>query len=480
MIRFDHVTFTYAEAPEPALRDVDLHIPGGELWLVIGETGSGKSTLLQAINGLVPHFTGGELLGSVEVDGLATSTHPPRELADVVGMVGQDPDGGLRHRRRRGRAGVHDGEPGRRARRDATPRRGRARPPRPAPAPHPRRSRTLSSGAEAARGDRFGAHRLAAGAGARRAHLGARPRCRRGGPGHAHPPGRTTSASPWSPAEHRLERVLQYADRVAVVEGGRVVGRVARRGDGGCLGGAAGRGARPGRGLEPPAALGARRPPAGRRAPLPAARRAGRPAAPRCRRRPRRRAAARRRRGVGHPPGCPLRRRSSRSATCRSTCAPARCWRSWAATGRASPRCWRHLAGLREPTDGKVTIDGQAPAPAQGQGPRAARRARSGRSRHAPLRGDDRRRVPRRRPRQRARAGHHPGRRRAHRARARPGGAPARRVRGPAAGRGPRRGAGARAAAGAPRRAHPRPRLRGQGPPRRDPAGAGARRGMPW
>jgi energy-coupling factor transport system ATP-binding protein len=95
MIRFDRVTFTYAEAQEPALRDVDLDIPGGELWLVIGETGSGKSTLLQAVNGLVPHFTGGELLGRVEVDGLSTSTHPPRELAGTVGMVGQDPEAGF-------------------------------------------------------------------------------------------------------------------------------------------------------------------------------------------------------------------------------------------------------------------------------------------------------------------------------------------------------------------------------------------------
>ena len=59
MIRFDSVSFTYADAPAPTLRDVDLTIPDGELVLVIGRTGSGKSTLLRAINGLVPHFTGG-------------------------------------------------------------------------------------------------------------------------------------------------------------------------------------------------------------------------------------------------------------------------------------------------------------------------------------------------------------------------------------------------------------------------------------
>jgi energy-coupling factor transport system ATP-binding protein len=91
VIRFEHVTVTYADAPAPTLRDVDLAIAPGELCLVVGRTGSGKSTLLAAVNGLVPHFTGGTLLGRVTVDGRDTRTHPPRELADVVGVVSQDP-----------------------------------------------------------------------------------------------------------------------------------------------------------------------------------------------------------------------------------------------------------------------------------------------------------------------------------------------------------------------------------------------------
>lgn len=91
MIRFDHVTFTYEGAASPALVDADLHIEEGELVLVVGRTGSGKSTLLRAINGLVPHFTGGTLQGRVIIDGRDTSAHHPRDLADVVGMVPQDP-----------------------------------------------------------------------------------------------------------------------------------------------------------------------------------------------------------------------------------------------------------------------------------------------------------------------------------------------------------------------------------------------------
>jgi energy-coupling factor transport system ATP-binding protein len=88
VIRFDDVTFTYHGADRPTLRHVDLHVPEGELCAVIGTTGSGKSTLLRAVNGLVPHFTGGHLQGRVEVHGRSTAAHPPRELADVVGYVG--------------------------------------------------------------------------------------------------------------------------------------------------------------------------------------------------------------------------------------------------------------------------------------------------------------------------------------------------------------------------------------------------------
>ncbi|MGW4444716.1 ABC transporter ATP-binding protein [Streptomyces sp. NPDC004682] len=91
MITFDQVTLHYDDMPEPALRDVDLTVEEGELCLVVGHTGVGKSTLLGAVNGLVPHFTGGTLYGRVTVDGRDTARHPPRELADVVGVVGQDP-----------------------------------------------------------------------------------------------------------------------------------------------------------------------------------------------------------------------------------------------------------------------------------------------------------------------------------------------------------------------------------------------------
>ena len=91
VITFDRVGVRYPGAERPTLADVSFGLPEGDLCLVIGATGSGKSTLLGAINGLVPHFTGGTLSGQVLVDGRDTAQHRPRDLADVVGHVGQDP-----------------------------------------------------------------------------------------------------------------------------------------------------------------------------------------------------------------------------------------------------------------------------------------------------------------------------------------------------------------------------------------------------
>ncbi|HEY8823115.1 MAG TPA: ATP-binding cassette domain-containing protein [Dermatophilaceae bacterium] len=94
-IVFDRVTITYPDAQYPALTSVDLVVAEGELCLVIGPTGSGKSTLLGAVNGLVPHFTGGTLQGSVRLLGRDTRENRPRDLADLVGVVGQNPLAGF-------------------------------------------------------------------------------------------------------------------------------------------------------------------------------------------------------------------------------------------------------------------------------------------------------------------------------------------------------------------------------------------------
>ncbi|MFD9738346.1 ABC transporter ATP-binding protein [Umezawaea sp. NPDC059074] len=95
MIEIAHLSFWYPGRADPVLRDVSLSIGEGELVLFAGHTGAGKSTLLGAVNGLVPHFTGGHLEGDVSVDGVSTRSRPPREFAHLVGVVGQDPLAGF-------------------------------------------------------------------------------------------------------------------------------------------------------------------------------------------------------------------------------------------------------------------------------------------------------------------------------------------------------------------------------------------------
>ena len=95
MIDIDRFSFWYAGASEPALADVSVSLDEGTFALVVGPTGSGKSTLLGAINGLVPHFTGGHVEGRVVTSGRDPRAVRPREFAGTVGVVGQDPLAGF-------------------------------------------------------------------------------------------------------------------------------------------------------------------------------------------------------------------------------------------------------------------------------------------------------------------------------------------------------------------------------------------------
>jgi energy-coupling factor transport system ATP-binding protein len=75
-----------------ALRDISLTLAPGEFALLAGRSASGKSTLLRAACGLVPHFHGGEIEGSVHVAGIDAIASGPGDLATAVGYVAQDPE----------------------------------------------------------------------------------------------------------------------------------------------------------------------------------------------------------------------------------------------------------------------------------------------------------------------------------------------------------------------------------------------------
>jgi energy-coupling factor transport system ATP-binding protein len=85
------VTYWYPGAAEPALSDACLTLEDG-MTVVAGPSGGGKSTLLRVFNGLVPHFHGGRIAGEAEVMGWNVVETPTRKLARFVGFVFQDPE----------------------------------------------------------------------------------------------------------------------------------------------------------------------------------------------------------------------------------------------------------------------------------------------------------------------------------------------------------------------------------------------------
>jgi len=92
LISIRDLSYTYPGATRPALSHLNLEVTEGEFLLVTGPSGAGKSTFLRLLNGLVPHFYGGSLSGQVRVEGRDPVTLGPHQMADLVGFVFQDPE----------------------------------------------------------------------------------------------------------------------------------------------------------------------------------------------------------------------------------------------------------------------------------------------------------------------------------------------------------------------------------------------------
>jgi energy-coupling factor transporter ATP-binding protein EcfA2 len=92
VVRAEQLSYRYPERLHNALSDISLEIEAGSFTVLAGESGSGKSTLLRALCGLVPHFHGGEVAGTLEVAGVDVRDNGPGDLAAVCGTVFQDPE----------------------------------------------------------------------------------------------------------------------------------------------------------------------------------------------------------------------------------------------------------------------------------------------------------------------------------------------------------------------------------------------------
>lgn len=84
-------TWRYPSQSQPSLGPVDLTLGPGELVLMCGATGSGKSTLLLLASGLAEKHGQGEAGGRVTVFGRAPAGLSPAERAQTLAFVGQEP-----------------------------------------------------------------------------------------------------------------------------------------------------------------------------------------------------------------------------------------------------------------------------------------------------------------------------------------------------------------------------------------------------
>ncbi|KPL04979.1 MAG: hypothetical protein AMK75_00090 [Planctomycetes bacterium SM23_65] len=92
LIDISKLSYTYPGREEPSLCEVELSVRAGEFVLLSGPTGCGKSTLLRTMNGIIPHDSGGSLTGRVAVLGRETCEAELAWLSSRVGLVFQSPE----------------------------------------------------------------------------------------------------------------------------------------------------------------------------------------------------------------------------------------------------------------------------------------------------------------------------------------------------------------------------------------------------
>jgi energy-coupling factor transporter ATP-binding protein EcfA2 len=92
MISIQGLSYQFPGRSVQALCDVSLEVAPGEFVVLAGPSGCGKSTLALALTGILFRQYDGEAHGTVRVDGLDAREQPVYDLAEVVGLVQQNPE----------------------------------------------------------------------------------------------------------------------------------------------------------------------------------------------------------------------------------------------------------------------------------------------------------------------------------------------------------------------------------------------------
>jgi energy-coupling factor transport system ATP-binding protein len=90
IIDLHDISFTYAIGTSPALQDLTLAVPAGQICGVIGRAGAGKSTLCALCAGFIPNFYQGKFSGQAKIDRQDAVEKTVAELVSHVGLVGSN------------------------------------------------------------------------------------------------------------------------------------------------------------------------------------------------------------------------------------------------------------------------------------------------------------------------------------------------------------------------------------------------------
>ena len=88
----DDLHFKYPTGDDESLKGISFSVKRGEFIGIMGPTGAGKTTLSLCLRGLIPHAVTGKMDGHVVVSGMDTRDVTAAQIGEKVGLVFQDPE----------------------------------------------------------------------------------------------------------------------------------------------------------------------------------------------------------------------------------------------------------------------------------------------------------------------------------------------------------------------------------------------------